>query len=94
MIPLFKFKIKGNSMNPTFREGNVVLVNRFSYFLGRPKIGDLIILKRRQYIIKRIKKIEDDKYFVVGDNRKESTDSREFGWVSKKEIVGKVFFKI
>lgn len=94
MIPLFKFKIKGNSMAPTFKENDIVLVNRLSYFLNRPKIGDLIVLKQRQYIIKRIKRIKNDKYFVVGDNRKESTDSRKFGWVSKKEIVGKVIYKI
>lgn len=81
-------------MIPTLKENDVVLVNRLSYFLSRPKIGDLIILKQRQYIIKRIKKIKNDKYFVVGDNKKESTDSRKFGWISKKKIVGKVFLKI
>lgn len=81
-------------MAPTFKDNDVVLVNRLSYFLSRPKIGDLIVLKQRQYIIKRIKKIKNDKYFVVGDNKKESTDSRKFGWISKKEIVGKVFLKI
>lgn len=81
-------------MAPTFKENDIVLVNRLSYFLNRPKIGDLIVLKQRKHIIKRIKRIKNDKYFVVGDNRKESTDSREFGWVSKKDILGKVIFKI
>lgn len=94
MIPLFKFKIKGDSMNPTFKENDVVLVNRLSYLLSPPKIRDLIVLKRGQHIIKRIKKIKNNKYFVVGDNKKKSTDSRRFGWIDRKDIVGKVLIKI
>ena len=94
MIPLFKFKIKGDSMIPTFKENDVVLVNRLSYFLSPPKIGDLIILKRGQYMIKRIKEIKNDEYFVVGDNKKESVDSRRFGWIDREDIVGKVLIKI
>ena len=33
--------------------------------------------------------IPDDCYFVVGDNRPDSLDSRIFGYVSKNEILGK-----
>lgn len=94
MIPLFKFKVDGQSMTPTFRHGDVVLVNRLSYIFTKPKIGDLVVLKRKKYIIKRISQVSREEFFVLGDNKVESIDSREFGWIKKKEIVGKVIFKI
>lgn len=39
-------------------------------------------------------KIPKDKYLVLGDNREDSTDSRNFGLISKDEIKGVAIFKI
>lgn len=94
LFPLLKFQIKGNSMAPALKEDDVVLVNRLSYFLSKPKIGDAVVLKRKKFVIKRIAGIKEKKVFVIGDNEKESTDSRSFGWINKEEIVGKVMLKI
>jgi signal peptidase I len=35
-----------------------------------------------------------DEYFVLGDNRQFSLDSRRFGPIKKKEIVGRVFLRL
>lgn len=94
LSPVLKFKVSGNSMSPYVRGGNFMLVDRLAYFLKKPKINQIVVLKKERYIIKRVTKIMNDRYFVLGDNKEESTDSREFGWVEKKDIVGKVIFKI
>lgn len=38
--------------------------------------------------------IPSNEYFVLGDNRVDSTDSRIFGTISKERIIGKVFFEV
>ncbi len=37
--------------------------------------------------------VPPDKYIVFGDNRTHSSDSREWGYVEKSEIIGKVFLR-
>lgn len=38
-------------------------------------------------------KLDKDEYFLLGDNRDESLDSRAFGAVSKKFVTGRVLFR-
>lgn len=40
--------------------------------------------------------LNEDEYFVLGDNRNDSVDSRyaSVGYVRREEIIGKVFFRI
>lgn len=40
-----------------------------------------------------IVKVEENQYFVFGDNRTNSSDSRTWGPITKGEIVGKTFFR-
>ena len=38
--------------------------------------------------------LKENEYFIMGDNRQDSTDSRYFGTVSKSDIVGQVMFDL
>ena len=77
-------------MLPTLKHGQDVLVWCWFFKL---KVGDLVAFKKDgKEMIKRIQNIRGREYFVVGDNLKESTDSRKFGPVKKEQIVGKVIF--
>ena len=40
------------------------------------------------------KVIPEDEYLVLGDNRMDSLDSRDYGFIAKKQIIGRVLFKI
>lgn len=38
--------------------------------------------------------LKEDEYFVLGDNRGNSSDSRQWGPITEKHIVGKVFVRV
>lgn len=80
-------------MAPRIAESDYVVVNKLSYLLGKPREGDVVVAKHPntgRLIVKRISEIRADKYVLRGDNERESTDSRGFGPVTKKMLVGKV----
>lgn len=134
-------KVSGNSMVPTFHNGDFILTDKLSYRFNPPKRGDVVVLKNpkdeSQDFIKRIialpgdsieirgdtvylngellqepylpedtttpqgtflqeneeVKAGENQYFVLGDNRNHSSDSRSWGGITKEEIVGKVFLR-
>ena len=91
---LSKIKVIGRSMDPTIKNNQLILASSIPFCFRKPKVGEVVVLKKNKFIIKRITRINKDRFFVEGDNKKESTDSRNFGWISKSEIVGKMILKI
>jgi len=78
-------------MEPYVKEGERVLTLR--YMFSKPKVGEVIIFHHStppHVFIKRISWIEKNKVWVVGDNKKESVDSRTFGFINRENIIGKV----
>lgn len=89
--PLFIVTVKGNSMNPTLKNNESVLMMK--YWFLEPKIKDIVLCKHpitEKFLIKRLIKNNNNLFWVEGDNKEESTDSRGFGWIEKKYILGKV----
>ena len=90
-----KYICEGKSMNPTIKDGEVVLIDRDAEI----KIGDIVVAKhpveQNSELIKRIEHInERGHYFLVGDNPEDSNDSRHFGAVAREFIKGKVVARL
>lgn len=83
--------VQGQSMEPTLQTGDTLLCST----LKNPEIGDIVVIRPflsvgEKYIIKRVTDIKDDKIFVEGDNKNNSYDSRNFGYIEMDQILGVV----
>jgi nickel-type superoxide dismutase maturation protease len=89
-----RYRVEGYSMLPTLKHGEEVLVKPTETF----QIGDIVVanhpFKQSIIIIKRIGEISEKGLFLLGDNPLESTDSRSFGEISQKNVLGKVVCKL
>ena len=80
-------------MEPYFKNNDKILAVKKYFILI--KVNDVVIVKfKNKILIKRVIKIKDKKYFLKGDNIKHSTDSRNFGLIQNKDIIGKMILKI
>lgn len=131
------FVVDGSSMEPNFRHGDYLAVEKVKYRLGDPQRGDVVVLKfpnnesinyikrligmpgetlriedgkvyingkvlnekylvpNEQTVVSRNPEVpyeitlSDEQYFVMGDNRNHSSDSRD-GWLlTRDQIVGR-----
>ena len=84
-------RIVGRSMEPNLVQGDlVVFVPRRGY-----SVGDVVLARHEgQQIVKRITRVEGERYYLVGDNRQESTDSRHYGMEESSAIIGSIMINL
>ncbi|HUC88950.1 MAG TPA: signal peptidase I [Candidatus Paceibacterota bacterium] len=134
------FVVSGESMVPTFHDGEYLIVDEISYIVKGASRGDVAIFRYpddpSRFFIKRViglpnEKIiitngqvkivnqanpggfvlnepyidepfattatyttGNDQYFVMGDNRNRSSDSRIWGVVPKKLMIGRAYLRL
>ena len=81
------FRVKGNSMSPSYNDGDFVLTERLPNYC----IDDVVVLKlpKLGYVIKRIINIKKSGIILKGDNHKLHSSICDQVH-SKKDIIGKV----
>jgi phage repressor protein C with HTH and peptisase S24 domain len=90
---LSRVRVIGHSMEPGIKNGQIVLVSSIPFFIWEPRVYDIVLFRNKEKnFIKRIQKEEQKKYYLTGDNKNDSLDSRNLGWVDRDQILGKVIF--
>jgi nickel-type superoxide dismutase maturation protease len=82
-------RVVGKSMMPTLRPGQIVLITPLVRLLP----GKVVMARfNNQEVIKRVKRVSPEGITVEGDNPDQSTDSRHFGPVDPRSILGVVIW--
>ena len=98
-LPIARYVVEGNSMEPAFHAGDRLLVNRRAYRSRRPRVGDVVVVRDPErtghLLLKRVARPPDSAtssgVYLLGDNAAESRDSREFGMIDENRIIGKAW---
>jgi signal peptidase I len=103
-----RYVVEGRSMLRAYAPGDRLLVERLTYRLRQPRVGEAVVVRREGRLdLKRIAAapgaevtlrggpyvLDADEWFLLGDNLSESADSREQGPVKTQDIVGRAWFR-
>ena len=89
---LFRVAVAGRSMEPTFKDGDWLLVRQLR---RPPRPGEVVVAtdprEPARLLVKRVRAVAGDRVTVQGDHADpaESTDSRQFGPIPGAAIVGR-----
>ena len=88
--PLLAVLVQGPSMAPTLRHGDALLVSRYA----RVRPGDVVVARFRSrpdlLVVKRAVRRQDDGWWLHGDNRLVTDDSRAYGVA---DVIGRVVWR-
>lgn len=96
--------VRGQSMEPTFRDGQTILVGKGGLLFGPIKRGDVVVFRwEGNLLVKRVialpgevspdgTRVPYNYLYVVGDNLEVSEDSRTFGPIPLNVVIGKVLY--
>lgn len=107
IFPIRRFTVEGDSMNPGYKEGDRLLISPILLHFSPPTEGDVVVIQHpkesNKQLLKRVigvpgdrvegVELGPDEYFVLGDNKGKSEDSRQFGVIKRNQILGKVWFR-
>jgi nickel-type superoxide dismutase maturation protease len=86
---LFRVAVAGRSMEPTFRDGDWLLARRMRRV---PRTGELVIAtdprEPTRLVVKRVRSVTGDAVALAGDHPERSTDSREYGPIQARSVIG------
>ena len=85
-------------MYPVLSNGDLVLYRPLKESEHPVIEGSIVVAKHpfisSKLIIKRIQRIENNGYFLIGENNEISSDSRQFGVINHKKVIGIIENKI
>jgi len=102
------FLVSGNSMFPTFKNNDYLIVDELSFRFRAVERGEIVVFRSqvepRKHLIKRITGLPGEtvegimlganEYFVEGDNARESFDSRYWGALPRENITGRALLRL
>ncbi len=74
--------------------GEEVVINGDKVLIGGKPISERYLTTDFYYTGERTFKLKSDEYFVMGDNRRISLDSRSWGPLKRNEIVGEARLRL